>query len=59
MIVQELVETQSDLMCLQEVQADHYETFLKNYFYDLGFDSLYKQKSRESMVSSCNIFILS
>lgn len=49
MIQQELEETQGDIVCLQEVQADHYEQHLNPFMQTLGYDSMYKQKSRESM----------
>jgi CCR4-NOT transcription complex subunit 6 len=49
MIQQELEETQGDIVCLQEVQADHYEQHLNPFMQALGYDSMYKQKSRESM----------
>lgn len=49
MILQELEETQGDILCLQEVQADHYENHLKPFLQELGYDGMFKQKSRESM----------
>jgi CCR4-NOT transcription complex subunit 6 len=49
MIQQELEETQGDIICLQEVQADHYEQHLNPFMQALGYDGMYKQKSRESM----------
>lgn len=60
-ILQELNDTQGDIICLQEVQADHYSQSLQPAMSDMGYDSLYKQKTRESMgqygkVDGCAIF---
>lgn len=52
-----------DIICLQEVQADHFESFLLPELQALGYDGLYKQKTRESMgmegrVDGCALFYL-
>jgi CCR4-NOT transcription complex subunit 6 len=47
--MQELDDAQGDIVCLQEVQADHYEQYIRPFMHERGFDSVYKQKSRESM----------
>ena len=47
--MQELLETQGDILCLQEVQADHYEQNLQPALAEMGYDGQYKQKTRESM----------
>ena len=49
MIEQEIEEAQGDVVCLQEVQADHYEQHINPFMQALGYDGLFKQKSRESM----------
>lgn len=49
MIQQELDEAQGDVVCMQEVQADHYEQHLNPFMNVLGYDGVFKQKSRESM----------
>eukprot|EP01034_Spumella_vulgaris_P023683 gene23683-29928_t len=46
-ILAELEETQGDVVCLQEVQADHYEAHLSPMMKALGYDGLFKPKSRE------------
>lgn len=61
MLLQELEDSQGDLICLQEVQADHFELQLKPLLSDMGYDGLFKQKSRESMgqygkVDGCGVF---
>lgn len=45
----ELVEMQGDVVCLQEVQADHYEQDISPFMISLGYDGIYKPKSREFM----------
>jgi CCR4-NOT transcription complex subunit 6 len=49
LIMQELEAMQGDIVCLQEVQMDHFEMHLSPFMHDLGFDGLFKSKSRESM----------
>jgi CCR4-NOT transcription complex subunit 6 len=61
MLLQELHDMSGDVLCLQEVQADHYEKELKPWLSDQGYDGLFKQKTRESMgqhgkVDGCAIF---
>jgi CCR4-NOT transcription complex subunit 6 len=58
MLLAELEDVQADIICLQEVQLDHYEAHIQPHMNELGYDGVYKQKSRESMglygkVSSC------
>mmetsp|Transcript_8011 Transcript_8011/g.11950 ORF Transcript_8011/g.11950 Transcript_8011/m.11950 type:complete len:628 (-) Transcript_8011:201-2084(-) len=60
-ILQELADSKGDIICLQEVQADHYEQNLQPALSDMGYDGLYKQKTRESMgqhgkVDGCAVF---
>jgi len=40
---------QGDIVCLQEVQADHYENDINPFMNSLGYDGIYKPKSREFM----------
>ena len=49
MLVAELKEFQGDIICLQEVQADHFEMTLQGLMAELGYDGLFKAKTRESM----------
>ena len=49
LIMQELEEMQGDIVCLQEVQMDHFEMHLSPFMHELGFDGLFKSKSREAM----------
>jgi CCR4-NOT transcription complex subunit 6 len=60
-ILREIVDASPDVICLQEIQADHYE----NHFYaamsEHGYEGVYKQKTRQSMglagkVDGCALF---
>ena len=60
-LLRELRDAVADVLCLQEVQADHFEKNLKPWLYESGFDGLYKQKTRDAMgpagkVDGCAIF---
>lgn len=46
-ILRELEELQGDVVCLQEVQADYYEQHISPFMNELGYDGLFKQKSRD------------
>lgn len=48
-IVDELVDTNADVICLQEAQRDHYERDLEPALKAAGYEGLYTQKSREAM----------
>jgi mRNA deadenylase 3'-5' endonuclease subunit Ccr4 len=45
--MRELEEAQGDIVCLQEVQADHFDAHLKPFMDSLGYEGLYKMKSRD------------
>lgn len=49
MLFEELEEMQGDVVCLQEVQADHYEADINPHMTSLGYEGIYKPKSREFM----------
>ncbi len=51
-ILEELEEMQGDVVCLQEVQADHYEADINPFMQQLGYDGIYKPKSREYGISA-------
>mmetsp|Transcript_120360 Transcript_120360/g.245993 ORF Transcript_120360/g.245993 Transcript_120360/m.245993 type:complete len:652 (+) Transcript_120360:489-2444(+) len=60
-IMREIVDADPDVVCLQEVQADHYENHLYQSMSDQGFEGVYKQKTRQSMglvgkVDGCALF---
>ena len=61
LLMHELKECHADVICLQEVQLDSYETDLVPAMAELGYDGLFKQKTRESMgqhgkVDGCAMF---
>lgn len=47
-LMHELSEAQGDIVCLQELQYDHYEHYLLPFMFSLGYESIFTQKSRES-----------
>eukprot|EP00316_Scyphosphaera_apsteinii_P004727 CAMPEP_0119298266 /NCGR_PEP_ID=MMETSP1333-20130426/469_1 /TAXON_ID=418940 /ORGANISM="Scyphosphaera apsteinii, Strain RCC1455" /LENGTH=503 /DNA_ID=CAMNT_0007299329 /DNA_START=234 /DNA_END=1745 /DNA_ORIENTATION=+ len=48
-ILRELINYRADVMCLQEVQADHYENFLEPELAKYCYAGVYKCKTREFM----------
>eukprot|EP00190_Bangiopsis_sp_CCMP1999_P005188 CAMPEP_0198734956 /NCGR_PEP_ID=MMETSP1475-20131203/56188_1 /TAXON_ID= ORGANISM="Unidentified sp., Strain CCMP1999" /NCGR_SAMPLE_ID=MMETSP1475 /ASSEMBLY_ACC=CAM_ASM_001111 /LENGTH=577 /DNA_ID=CAMNT_0044498527 /DNA_START=336 /DNA_END=2066 /DNA_ORIENTATION=- len=48
-IVREIEAYASDILCLQEVQADHFESYLQPVLSQLGYDGTFKSKTREAM----------
>eukprot|EP01083_Nonionella_stella_P251172 866880_1 len=60
-ILREVLDACPDVICMQEVQADHYETHVYNALSEAGFEGVYKQKTRASMglagkVDGCALF---
>lgn len=60
-IQREIMDAHPDVICLQEVQADHYENHIYSSLSDVGFEGVYKQKTRQSMglagkVDGCALF---
>lgn len=60
-LIREIVDVGPDIICLQEVQADHYESHIYNAMHEAGFEGVYKQKTRQSMgltgkVDGCALF---
>ncbi|GFH51870.1 CCR4-NOT transcription complex subunit 6 [Chaetoceros tenuissimus] len=60
-IFREIIDACPDVICLQEVQADYYESHIYNALSEVGFEGVYKQKTRASMglagkVDGCAIF---
>jgi len=60
-LLRELLDARPDVICLQEVQADHYETHVYAALSDAGFEGVYKQKTRAAMgiagkVDGCALF---
>jgi len=60
-ILRELTDSGGDIICLQEVQADHYDNYLYLALNDLGYEGVFKSKTRDAMgmvgkVDGCAIF---
>jgi CCR4-NOT transcription complex subunit 6 len=54
-ILREIVAHDGDILCLQEVQANHYERFFSPELAKLGYDGLYKRKTREAIGDNPNV----
>jgi CCR4-NOT transcription complex subunit 6 len=48
-ILRELEQYDADIICLQEVQQDHFQQFLLPALTRLGYDGVYKPKTREAL----------
>jgi CCR4-NOT transcription complex subunit 6 len=60
-ILRELLQFDADILCLQEVQADHFEKFLYPELKRCNYEGLYKAKTRPSLgqegkVDGCALF---
>ncbi len=60
-ILREIIDACPDVICMQEVQADHYESHVYNALSEAGFEGVYKQKTRAAMglagkVDGCALF---
>lgn len=60
-ILREIMDASPDVLCLQEIQADHYENHVYSALSDAGYEGVYKQKTRQSMglagkVDGCGLF---
>jgi CCR4-NOT transcription complex subunit 6 len=61
LLLKQLQEMDADVLCLQEVQADHFEHFFYPAMKASGYEGLYKQKNRDAMgvegkVDGCALF---
>ncbi|GAX16175.1 CCR4-NOT transcription complex subunit 6 [Fistulifera solaris] len=60
-ILREILDAAPEVICLQEIQADHYENHVYAAMSDAGFEGVFKQKTRQSMglagkVDGCALF---
>jgi len=46
-LLREISKYGADIVCLQEVQSDHYEDFWNKEMTNIGYDSVYKRKTTE------------
>ncbi|XP_022766389.1 carbon catabolite repressor protein 4 homolog 1-like [Durio zibethinus] len=51
-LLQEIIEYDADILCLQEVQSDHFESFFKPELIKHGYSVMYKKKRTELYTSS-------
>lgn len=61
LVLRELMEADADIICLQEVQKDHFESTFNPELSKMGYVGLYKQKNRlamgvEGKVDGCATF---
>jgi len=60
-IRREILEAAPEILCLQEIQADHYENHLYAALSEAGYEGVFKQKTRQAMglagkVDGCALF---
>ena len=60
-LLREILDASPDVVCLQEIQADHYENHVYAALSEAGYEGVYKQKTRQSMglagkVDGCALF---
>lgn len=61
-ILRELLSSQADVLCLQEVQMEHFDSFLYPKLKEAGYEGIFKVKTRVSMsdnpkqMDGCAIF---
>jgi len=60
-ILREILDAAPDAICLQEIQADHYENHVYAAMSESGYEGVFKQKTRQSMglagkVDGCALF---
>ncbi|XP_067136442.1 protein angel homolog 2-like isoform X2 [Centruroides vittatus] len=55
-LLQEIQELQCDIICLQEVQDDHYYNLFKPFLENLGYYCLYKKRTSTNKWDGCAIF---
>ncbi|OTN67148.1 putative Carbon catabolite repressor protein 4 [Plasmodium knowlesi] len=50
-IIQEILNNSPDIICLQEIQNEHFLDFFKPSLGELGYEGVYKQKTKEIFTS--------
>mmetsp|Transcript_10299 Transcript_10299/g.28413 ORF Transcript_10299/g.28413 Transcript_10299/m.28413 type:complete len:675 (+) Transcript_10299:294-2318(+) len=60
-ILREIMDASPEVLCLQEIQADHYENHIYAALSEAGYEGVFKQKTRQSMglagkVDGCALF---
>ena len=49
LLLQELNFAEADVICLQEIQSDHYELDILPQLQSMGYEGVFRQKARENM----------
>eukprot|EP00735_Rhodelphis_limneticus_P004153 TRINITY_DN15709_c0_g1::TRINITY_DN15709_c0_g1_i1::g.18809::m.18809 TRINITY_DN15709_c0_g1::TRINITY_DN15709_c0_g1_i1::g.18809 ORF type:complete len:631 (+),score=61.65,sp/Q8W0Z9/CCR4A_ARATH/35.49/1e-103,Exo_endo_phos/PF03372.18/1.5e-23,Exo_endo_phos_2/PF14529.1/0.0031 TRINITY_DN15709_c0_g1_i1:71-1963(+) len=60
-ILREILSYHADIMCLQELQEDHFDNYFKSRLEEIGYEGVFKKKTREAMgkdgkMDGCAIF---
>ncbi|KAL5779695.1 hypothetical protein ACOSQ2_010432 [Xanthoceras sorbifolium] len=55
-LLREIIEYNADIICLQEVQSDHFENFFKPELTKLGYSVMYKRKKEGIYTDKGDIF---
>lgn len=55
-LLNEMLSYDADILCLQEVQSDHFNNFFEPEFAKLGYSAIYKRKTKE--VYSANQYVI-
>ncbi|XP_027147983.1 carbon catabolite repressor protein 4 homolog 1-like isoform X1 [Coffea eugenioides] len=55
-LLNEILSYDADILCLQEVQSDHFKNFFEPEFAKLGYSAIYKRKTKE--VYSANEYVI-
>ncbi|XP_043722331.1 carbon catabolite repressor protein 4 homolog 1-like [Telopea speciosissima] len=55
-LLREIIEYQADILCLQEVQSDHFENFFEPELVKCGYSVLYREKTNK-MYTGCGLAI--
>ncbi|XP_027093423.1 carbon catabolite repressor protein 4 homolog 1-like isoform X4 [Coffea arabica] len=50
-LLNEILSYDADILCLQEVQSDHFKNFFEPEFAKLGYSAIYKRKTKEDNVA--------
>jgi len=53
-LVKELTRYDCDIMCLQEVQSNHYEDYLRDELAAHGYEGVYKKKTNDLFMGKCS-----
>lgn len=52
MLLRHIITLNAEIVCLQEVQADHYDSFFLPELSKAGYEGIYKRKTRDAIGSN-------